>query len=86
MTTGPTATPVFTELHVRRLGPVRRFFARKPGVMDAVIVACFASWALVTGVGADSMYALHAYLGDDQALRMQYATLALTAAGALALV
>ena len=34
-----TETGPFTELNSRRLGPVRRFFVRRPRVMDALVVA-----------------------------------------------
>lgn len=81
----PTPAPVFTELSARRLGPVRRYLARRPVVVDALLVVCFTGWALVMGVGADSMYALHAYLGGERVLWMQYASLALTLCGAVAL-
>ncbi|RUQ98305.1 sensor histidine kinase [Labedella endophytica] len=85
MSTGSVATPVFTELHARRRGPLRRLLVRRPGIIDAVIVACFAGWSLLMGVGADSMYSLNAYLGGEQVLRMQYAALGLAVAGSIAL-
>ncbi|MEK8227090.1 hypothetical protein NKG05_14985 [Oerskovia sp. M15] len=87
MSSEPSArAPVFTELSARRLGPVRRYLVRHPAVMDGLLVLCFVAWALVMGLGADSMYVLHAYLGGEQVLQMQYASLALTVAGAVALV
>jgi len=86
MSDGSTAAgALFTEASVRRLGPVRRFFVRRPVVMDVLVVLAFTLWALVTGLGADSMYVLHSYLGGEQVTQMQYASLALTVAGAVAL-
>lgn len=86
-TSGPEAgrAPVFTELSARRLGPVRRFFVRHPAVMDVLVLLGFAGWTLVMGVGADSMYLLHAYLGGEQVAAMQWASLGLTVVGAVAL-
>ncbi|MFS4505222.1 sensor histidine kinase [Clavibacter sp. Sh2141] len=81
MSTGPGPAPLLTELHVRRLGPIGRFLARRPVAMDVVLIACFAVWALAAGMGADSMYSLSAHLGGEQVLRMQAASLVLTAAG-----
>ncbi|MFJ2298707.1 sensor histidine kinase [Oerskovia paurometabola] len=81
----PSPAPVFTELSARRVGPVRRYLARRPVIMDALLVAGFTGWAVLMGAGADSMYALHAYLGGEQVLQMQYASLALTVGGAVAL-
>ncbi|MCV2396515.1 histidine kinase [Actinotalea sp. M2MS4P-6] len=43
--TGP-----FTELNSRRLGPVRRFFVRRPRAMDAVVVALFAIAVLASEI------------------------------------
>jgi len=86
MSSDTSAAPaVFTELSARRLGPVRRYLARHPVVMDVLLVAGFTAWALLMGLGADSMYALHAYLGGERVLQMQVWSLALTVAGALAL-
>jgi signal transduction histidine kinase len=82
----PASAPDLAELRARRLGPVGRFLARRPAVGDAALIACFAVWALVTGAGADSMYALHVFFDDGQLLRMQTASLVLTAAGCLLLV
>ncbi|OUE24233.1 sensor histidine kinase [Clavibacter michiganensis] len=86
MSAGLGEAPDLAELQVRRLGPVGRFLARRPAVGDAALIACFAAWALFTGVGADSMYALHVHLGDDTVLRIQTASLVLTAAGCALLV
>lgn len=36
-----TAAGPFTELNARRLGPVRRFFVRRPRAMDALVVVIF---------------------------------------------
>ncbi|MBE7699773.1 two-component sensor histidine kinase [Oerskovia sp. Sa1BUA8] len=77
--------PVFTELSARRLGPVRRYLVRHPVVVDVLLVVCFAAWASLMGLGADSMYVLHAYLGGEQVLQMQLTSLALTVCGAVAL-
>ncbi|MDF2848353.1 MAG: integral rane sensor signal transduction histidine kinase [Oerskovia sp.] len=77
--------PEFTDLSARRLGPVRRFLARRPVVVDVLLLVVFAGWSLLVGVGADSMYVLHAYLGDDAVQRMQVWSAVLTAAGTTAL-
>lgn len=79
-------TPVFTELSARRLGPLRRFLVRRPVVVDVGLVLAFVGWALVVGVGADSMYSLRARLGDQPVDRIEYASLTLTLVGAAALV
>ncbi|WP_445444687.1 sensor histidine kinase [Clavibacter sp. km3a] len=86
MSAGRGEAPDLAGLQVRPVGPVGRLLARRPAVGDAALIACFAAWALVTGVGADSMYALHVHLGSEQVLRMQAASLALTAAGCALLV
>jgi signal transduction histidine kinase len=78
--------PVFTELSARRLGPVRRFLARRPAVLDVLLALCFTAWAVVIGLGADSMYVLHAYLGGDRVAQMQSVLLVLIVGGAAALV
>lgn len=77
--------PVLTEQQVRRSGPFRALLVRRPLIVDAFVAACFAGWALLTGIGADSMYTLHAYLGGDQVLQMQYASVVLTVLGSAAL-
>lgn len=82
---GLTTPPTFTELSARPLGPVRRFLRRRPLVVDLLVAAGFAGWALLLGVGADSMYSLHARFGGDRVLQMQLASLGLTTAGAVAL-
>ncbi len=38
----PAGAGPFTELNTRRLGPVRRFFLRRPAAMDAVVMLSFA--------------------------------------------
>ncbi len=43
----PTAEGPFSELDARRLGPIRRYFARHPVVMDAVIALIFAVPAMI---------------------------------------
>lgn len=49
-----TETGPFTELNSRRLGPVRRFFVRRPRVMDAVVAALVMLSAGTSDVGAGS--------------------------------
>lgn len=47
--TPPSApVPLFTEMSARHLGPVRRFFVRRPGAMDAVVVLWFLLPAVLT--------------------------------------
>ncbi|HUX70167.1 MAG TPA: histidine kinase, partial [Cellulomonadaceae bacterium] len=46
---GAAAGP-FTELSARRLGPVRRFFLRRPVVMDAVVMLWFGVPAILEAV------------------------------------
>lgn len=79
-------TQVFTEFSARRLGPVRRFFVQHPRAMDALLMVLFAGWALLMGLSADSTYVLYLFLGSDQVLRMQVASVVLTALGTTALV
>jgi signal transduction histidine kinase len=79
------AVPEFTDQSARRLGPVRRFLARRPVVVDVLLLTAFAGWSLLVGVGADSMYVLHAYLGDGPVRQMQLWAGVLTAAGTAAL-
>ena len=43
----------FTELDARRLGPVRRYFARHPVVMDWVVIAVFAVPGVLYALGAE---------------------------------
>lgn len=78
--------PLFTELSARRLGPVRRFFARRPVAMDALVVLVFAAWALLMALSADSSYVLYAYLGGDRVAQMQIVSVVLTVLAATALV
>lgn len=49
-----TETGPFTELNSRRMGPVRRFFVRRPRVMDAVVVAIVAVSAGTSELGSGS--------------------------------
>lgn len=49
---GPSVGP-FTELSARRLGPVRRYFLRRPVVMDVVVMLWFGAPAIVQTVLAD---------------------------------
>lgn len=58
---------------------------RRPVVAHILVVGGFTCWALLLGLGADSMYWLSGYLSREQVLGMQLASLALTAAGATAL-
>lgn len=58
-----TETGPFTELNSRRLGPVRRFFVRRPRAMDAVVVALTALTAGSSGLGADPNRSVLAGLG-----------------------
>ncbi|WP_317228787.1 histidine kinase [Clavibacter sp. MX14-G9D] len=85
MSAGQGPASLLTQLRVRPRGPLGRLSARRPALVDAVVIACFAAWALVTGVGADSMYGLSTYLGGAQVQRMQVASLALTALGCVLL-
>ena len=39
--------PLFTELSARRLGPVRRFFVRRPVAMDVLVMVWFGAPALI---------------------------------------
>ncbi|WP_141372228.1 sensor histidine kinase [Cellulomonas cellasea] len=80
-----TPAPVFTEQSARRRGPVRRFLVRHPAVTDALLALVFLGWAGLIGLGADSMYALSAYLGGERVLQMQTVLLALMVVGAAAL-
>lgn len=77
--------PVFTVQSARRRGPVRRFLARRPVVTDVLVALVFLAWSALIGLGADSMYALSAYLGGERVLQMQTALLALMLTGAGAL-
>ncbi len=49
---GPPAGGVLTELQARRLGPVRRFFVRHPGAMDAVVIVVYVLPALLVAVAS----------------------------------
>lgn len=60
-------------------------FVRRPAVAHVLVVGAFTAWALLFGLGADSMYLLADHVGGTQVLRMQLASLVLTAAGATAL-
>ncbi|WP_250446006.1 histidine kinase dimerization/phosphoacceptor domain-containing protein, partial [Actinotalea sp. C106] len=71
-------TPAFTELDTRRLGPVRRYFARRPVAMDLVVMALFAVPALLSLV-------LEPLLGMHQDGTDRVVATALTLAGAAAL-
>ena len=81
----PAPGPPSTGSSVRQPGPVRRFFERFPVASDVLVVLVFTGWALLTGIGADSMYGLSHHLGAQRVLQMQWASLVLTAVGALAL-
>ncbi|WP_136519023.1 MULTISPECIES: sensor histidine kinase [Cellulomonas] len=69
----------------RPLRAVHAVLVRRPGVLDALVVACFTGWALLLGLGADSMYLLSEALEPGRVLTMQLASLGLTLAGAVAL-
>lgn len=58
-----TETAPFTELNSRKLGPVRRFFVRRPRAMDAVVVALAALIAGVSDVSAGHPRPLGAAIG-----------------------
>ncbi|MBO3101509.1 sensor histidine kinase [Cellulomonas fengjieae] len=60
-------------------------FLRRPAVAHVLVVGGFTAWALLMGLGADSMYWLSEHLDSAQVLRMQLACVVLTAAGATAL-
>ncbi|WP_199424869.1 sensor histidine kinase [Actinotalea solisilvae] len=81
----PAGAPLFTELSARRLGPVRRFFVRRPGVMDALVMAVFCGTGLLLAGGARSMYPLDEVLGRVAAERMELWGVGLVAAGTVAL-
>jgi signal transduction histidine kinase len=81
----PAGAPLFTELSARRLGPVRRFFVRRPGVMDALVMAIFGGTGLLLAAGARSMYPLDDVLGAAAAERMELWGVALVVAGTVAL-
>ena len=53
VTGGPSVGP-FTELSTRRLGPVRRFFLRRPVVMDVVVMLWFGAPAIVQAILTES--------------------------------
>ena len=50
VTEEPAGPGPFTELNTRRLGPVRRYFLRRPAAMDAVVMLCFAVPAAVSAL------------------------------------
>ncbi|QCB92750.1 sensor histidine kinase [Cellulomonas shaoxiangyii] len=83
---GHPVGPDVAEAAVPRPGPVRRFLLRRPGLVDAAVVTVFTGWALLLGLGADSMYWLHEVLGGPRVLLMQVTSAVLTLAGAVALV
>jgi len=58
METGP-----FTELNTRRLGPVRRFFVRRPRAMDGVMVVLVAITAGTSDLGSGVSRPLAAAIG-----------------------
>ncbi len=77
--------PLFTELSARRLGPVRRFFVRRPVVMDVLIVLGWGFFALLMAAGARSMFPLDTLLGPDVAGRTQVWGVGLAFAGMVVL-
>ena len=58
-----TETGPFTELNTRRLGPVRRFFVRRPLAMDGVVVAFIAITAGTSDLGSGASRPLAAAIG-----------------------
>lgn len=74
--TNPEVAPL-TEISARRLGPVRRYFARRPVVMDLVVMGLF---ALQTGVNALGS-ATHGSSAVTPGVRLAVAGLALPALG-----
>ncbi|MBX9246137.1 two-component sensor histidine kinase [Actinotalea ferrariae] len=81
-----TEAPLFTELSARRLGPVRRFFVRRPVVMDAIVMLCFTFVGLLEAAGARSMYPIDMLLGRDLAQRMELWGVSLVVVGTVTLV
>ena len=57
-----TETGPFSELDARRLGPVRRFFVRRPRMMDALVVALVAIIAGTSDLGSGATRPLAAAL------------------------
>ena len=53
----PSGQPPFTELTARRLGPVRRFFVRRPVAMDLVVMAWFGLPAVATRLSSPAVMA-----------------------------
>ena len=69
----------------RRRGAGAGRFLRRPLVAHVLVVGGFTAWALLFGLGADSMYLLSEFVSGTQVLRMQLTSVVLTAAGATAL-
>ncbi|WP_454051217.1 histidine kinase [Cellulomonas sp. Marseille-Q8402] len=82
LTQDPTP-PTFTELEARRLGRVRRFFARRPVASDVLVCVLYVL-AAVTGVGPDLSAMSGA--GAWSAQTREVLSIALTVLGLVALV
>ncbi|MBX9246139.1 two-component sensor histidine kinase [Actinotalea ferrariae] len=81
----PTPAP-FSELSARRLGPVRRFFARHPVVVDVLVVLWFVVVALLPPlIVADGMRYDSIRANDALAEQLPWWTGALTIAGVVVL-
>ncbi len=80
--TTPAAQGGVRGLLARHRDLVRRVVDR---VVDGLVVVVFAGWALLLGLGADSMFWLHEVVDRDRVLVMQVTSLVLTLAGAVAL-
>ena len=82
--------PVFTELNTRRLGPVRRFFLRRPRVMDVLVAALFTVPAVIAAIFSDvpptALIVLALVGGVVLMWRRQYPLGVAAAIGALAVV
>ncbi|WP_182113285.1 MULTISPECIES: sensor histidine kinase [unclassified Actinotalea] len=82
----PAAAPLFTEQSARRLGPVRRFFAQHPVVVDVLLILWFLVFALfVPLVSADTMRYDSVAENDPLADRMWWWVLGLALAGSVVL-
>ena len=84
MTGAPLPAGPFTELSARRLGPVRRFFVRRPVAMDVVVMLWFAAPTALVATSGDTG-AIASHLGEVLARQVFLATLALTTVGTVVL-
>jgi signal transduction histidine kinase len=78
---GPSASAGVARRVAARVGAA----VRRPVVAHVLVVGGFTAWALLLGLGAESMYWLSDHLDSAQVVRMQVASLVLTLAGATAL-